>query len=87
MKDKNDRLFYRKRLALSILKEFKRRGREIKITDYKDKTLTIDEAIDIVEEDILNDYLNENGLAISEYDKLKKSISERAKSMHWSMEE
>lgn len=84
MKDKNDRLFYRKRLVLSILKEFKRRGREIKITDYKDKTLTIDEAIDIIEEDILNDYFNENGLAISEYDKVKKSISERAKSMHWS---
>lgn len=52
----NDRLFYRKRLALSILLEYKKNNSKVKITDRAGNTLNIDEAISIVRKEILNEY-------------------------------
>lgn len=57
--DENDKLFCRKRLALSILLEYKKNNSKVKITDKAGNTLSINEAIDIVRKDILKDYKKE----------------------------
>ena len=52
MKYEEDKLFYRKRLALAILQEIKNRNSPVEVTDSLGNIIDIDKAIAIVKNDI-----------------------------------
>ncbi|WP_432631592.1 hypothetical protein [Brachyspira sp.] len=66
-----DRLFYRRRLALSILLELKKEKRKVEIMDSTGIEYSIDEAIEVVRSEILNDALKESDLKVYIHEKSK----------------
>lgn len=52
MKYEEDKLFYRKRLALAILQEIKNRNSPVEVTDSLGNIIDIDKAMAIVRNDI-----------------------------------
>lgn len=52
MKYEEDKLFYRKRLALAILQEIKNRNSPVEVTDSLGNIIDIDKAMAIVKNDI-----------------------------------
>ena len=52
MKYEEDKLFYRKRLALAILQEIKNRNSPVEVTDCLGNIIDIDKAMAIVKNDI-----------------------------------